>query len=295
MRNLLIQIAFCVAASSQSASAQHTEDAAIGPMTNVAQGEELAHEMRRMQEALADLEKLMNRAKPLLADNQIRNGPGDAMMERAAKMFRRARSLVVAAENNSMEKRRAVQMHDARGLRGEATAADEAVMDPEDIHRRMFQQTTTFPECEEKFLEECLELINNELMELELDAEIVINEKRSLDQENYNKVVIITNMSATTVMGRNNDGIVSYPFMWNDAVHGPKLLNVDGKWDCFGMSTDGCCEIIKASTPNPDVNGNHIECFIFVPFGGVGNPTRSDRVMVNLSPDGRVHEAPIVH
>ena len=33
---------------------------------------------------------------------------------------------------------------------------------------------------------------------------------------------------------------------------------------------------------------------ISVPYGGVGNPKRSDRVLVNLSPDGRVHEAPIV-
>jgi len=33
---------------------------------------------------------------------------------------------------------------------------------------------------------------------------------------------------------------------------------------------------------------------MFVPYGGIGNPRRSDRVFITLSPDGRVHEPPII-
>ena len=49
-----------------------------------------------------------------------------------------------------------------------------------------------------------------------------------------------------------------------------------------------------AGAPNIDKKGNYVECHIFVPFGGIGNPKRNDRVFVVVSPDGRVHEAPII-
>lgn len=52
--------------------------------------------------------------------------------------------------------------------------------------------------------------------------------------------------------------------------------------------------LIFAGVPNKDAHGKYIECHIFVPFGGVGFPRRDDRVIINLSPDGRVQEAPII-
>ena len=53
-------------------------------------------------------------------------------------------------------------------------------------------------------------------------------------------------------------------------------------------------KIIKESCQNPDTKGYYLECHIFVLFGGVGNARRDDRVFINLSSDGRVHEAPVI-
>jgi hypothetical protein len=162
-----------------------------------------------------------------------------------------------------------------------------------DVSRQMYETYVTFPECEHRLFADCLRIINDDLKKLELGSiEFVVHEKRNANQEGYNKVVIITNPEADQVDGRLHDGIVSYPFMWDDYLEGPHLLSVDGKWNCQGITPEECCQAVKESAPNPDSKGNNIECHIFVPFGGVGNPKRSDRVFINLSPDGRVHEAP---
>jgi len=79
-----------------------------------------------------------------------------------------------------------------------------------------------------------------------------------------------------------------------DPNSGGRVLGVDGKWNCYDLAPETCCENIKTSVPSKDAQGNNIECHIFVPFGGVGNPRRNDRVFIKLSPDGRVHEAPII-
>ena len=50
----------------------------------------------------------------------------------------------------------------------------------------------------------------------------------------------------------------------------------------------------NTGAPNPDKNGNYVECHMFVPYGGIGKPRRNDRVFITLSPDGRVHEPPII-
>lgn len=127
-----------------------------------------------------------------------------------------------------------------------------------------------------------------------MSCEVIIREKRTLSQPGYNKVVIVTDLSATVVKGRNGDGIVSYPFMWEDPISGLRTLGVDGKWDCKEMTPEDCCTKIQESATEPDVRGNYLQCHIFVPFGGVGNRKRSDRVFVNLSQDGRVQETPFV-
>lgn len=160
--------------------------------------------------------------------------------------------------------------------------------------RRLYDATITFPECRDKLLEDCLEILSNEMAELQMTADIVIHEKRNADQSGYNKVVIVSDLTASLVKGRLADGQVSYPFMWDDSLSGPRMLGVDGKWDCYGKSPDDCCQLIKASVPNADTRGNHLECHFFVPYGGIGNNKRSDRILVNLSSDGRVHEPPVV-
>ena len=91
-----------------------------------------------------------------------------------------------------------------------------------------------------------------------------------------------------------SDGIVKYPYLWNDSVSGQRVLGDAGTWNCVGDSPEDCCEKIKQSTPNPDEKGNYVECHMFIPYGGIGKPRRSDRVFINLSPDGRVHEPPII-
>jgi len=164
-----------------------------------------------------------------------------------------------------------------------------------DIARNMWETFITFPECLEQLFEKCVEIINNDLEDLGISTiEVVVHEKRNLSQEGYNKVVIVTNELADRVKGRSGDGIVSYPFQWDDQVLGSRTLGVDGKWDCRESTPDECCATIKQSVPNKDVRGNNIECHIFVPFGGVGNKRRNDRVFINLSPDGRVHEPPMI-
>lgn len=154
------------------------------------------------------------------------------------------------------------------------------------------------------FLQDCLNSINGQVSSLGLARiETIVHEKRNLNQQNYNKVVIITNDLADRVKGQAGDGMVSYPFLWDDGERGLKQLGVNGKWNCVDLSPEDCCLAIKESvypgnmpveSRRPDKRGKFIECHIFVPFGGVGNPKRNDRVFIKLSPDGRVHEAPII-
>ena len=107
----------------------------------------------------------------------------------------------------------------------------------------------TFPECLEQLFENCLNLVNTQVTELGLDSyEIVVHEKRNINQPGYNKVVIITDTLAERVVGQFGDGVVSYPYQWDDAVLGSRILSVDGKWNCFGYSPDACCDQIKQST-----------------------------------------------
>jgi hypothetical protein len=141
-------------------------------------------------------------------------------------------------------------------------------------------------------LADCLAFINSEISGLGLATiEFVVHEKRNLSQEGYNKVVIITNEQCDRVVGRAGDGIVSYPFMWDDKITGSKLLS---PWNCVNITPEQCCLNIKESVPNPDIKDNYIECHLFVPFGGIGNPKRTDRVFVTVSQDGRIHEAPVI-
>lgn len=164
-----------------------------------------------------------------------------------------------------------------------------------DLERKIYETMITFPECLGLIFQECLDAINSQIADIGLSTiEVVVHEKRNPDQEGYNKVVIVTNELADRVVGRTGDGIVKYPYLWNDSVSGQRVLGDAGTWNCVGDSPEDCCEKIKQSAPNPDEKGNYVECHMFIPYGGIGKPRRSDRVFINLSPDGRVHEPPII-
>jgi hypothetical protein len=109
----------------------------------------------------------------------------------------------------------------------------------------------TFPECLEQLFDNCLATLNDQIQLLGLapyEVEIVVHNKRTIDQPGYNKVVIITDMLGELVTGQLGDGIVSYPFQWDDSVLGKRNLSVDSKWNCFGYSPEACCDQIKQST-----------------------------------------------
>lgn len=162
------------------------------------------------------------------------------------------------------------------------------------------KQTISFPECKELFLEDCLAVISTEMINLGmLNYTEVIHEKRNLNQAGYNKVVIITDLSAELVTGKNHDGKVTFPFFWEEvdpatSVMSPRMVGVDGKFDCLHLSPEACCAKIQEEVPLPDAKGNYLQCHIFVPYGGAGNNKRDDRVIINLSPDGRVQESPVI-
>lgn len=53
-------------------------------------------------------------------------------------------------------------------------------------------QYITFPECIEKKFEDCLDIINTDLANLGLSTvELVVHEKRNINQEGYNKVSLM--------------------------------------------------------------------------------------------------------
>ena len=117
----------------------------------------------------------------------------------------------------------------------------------QDISRKVYETMISFPECLEKLFQNCLDTINSEIAEVGLSTiEVVVHEKRNANQDGYNKVVIVTNELADSVRGRTGNGIVDYPFMFNDVVTGPRTLGVDGKWNCLNMTPEACCETIKS-------------------------------------------------
>lgn len=280
---------------------------------NQVTGNDLLSEIDQLHASLA-------RVTELLATADI---PDDeAIVAKAAGLVHRVRSLLVATDKYQMspkerqvadrqEKNRRLKLTRERRLRGKelnsqvevemASSEQHGVerrlvhVEKDDLARDLAETTITFPECNERLLEHCLAIISAQMEELQLDAEFVIHRKRDPYIEGYNKVVLVTDMTASYVKGRNEDGVVTYPFPWNDAItQVPRMLGLNGSWDCHSQTPEDCCAMIKASVPNPDTNGNYIECHVFIPFGGVGNKKRDDRIFINLSPDGRVHESPHV-
>lgn len=247
---------------------------------------------------------MIDTAKLLLQSEPTRN-QGREMMEQANDMFREVKEHIIARrkmKNRELDE----ESHDGMDssfrslIRKKYSDHDlERAAEDEkralDIARRLYETMVTFPECVDQLFQDCLDIINSEIAGLGLSTiEVVVHEKRNLDQDGYNKVVIITNELADRVKGKSDDGMVEYPWVWNDMVTGPRTLGVAGKWNCQFDTPEDCCAKVKQSAPNVDNRGKHIECHIFVPYGGVGNPRRNDRVFIVVSQDGRVHEPPII-
>lgn len=299
---------------SSTATAQHAASSNTAVSNNLASGSELLNEMRQLQTALVSIQSLIDSAD-IPAEDEI--------MSKATKLIRRVRTLVHATnfemgmgampvrEDDIAQRRnerRAQRLQAKQMLRGgigsgeveenvgQEQAIEESRPDMEDdVARKLFDATLTFPECKEQLLEFCLQILNRQLIELQMEAEYIVHEKRNENQDGYYKVVLITDLTATNVKGKNNDGIVNYPFLWDDAVIGyPRVLGVEGKWDCHAHTPEACCQLIQDSCPNMDTKGNMLQCHIFVPYGGVGNSKRDNRIFINLSPDGRVQESPFV-
>lgn len=224
-------------------------------------------------------------------------GQGEQMMVMANLMLgdvkehiRRLNSVLAAEPNGEGFLRKKYSDHDVQ-------KAQEDEGRELDITRKVIEieRFIKFPECVGEYVASCMEKINTGLAEEGLGtAEIAVNTKRALTREaagdNYNKVVIVTNLDGTRVAGHIGDGIVTYPYKWNS-------INGDlekGPWNCNENTPSECCTMITTSVPNADIHGNNMECFFYHPLGSVDNPTRDDRVYINNSTDGRVWEIPEV-
>ena len=248
---------------------------------------------KHITQTLATTQEMTERARSLL-QNEKTMVEGRELMMHATAMFRQVKEHIMQSQSGQEERTLNQRLgqkyadHDLNKVKEDETRAL-------DISRRVYEMMYTFPECLECTLERCQEIINADLEALGLATiEFIIHEKRNENQDNYNKVVIVTNDLADRVMGKDGDGIVEYPFLWHDTTDGHRMLGVDGKWNCQAYTPVDCCNMIKESCPDQDVKGNYIECHIFVPYGGVGNPKKEDRVIINLSPDGYVHEVPVI-
>mmetsp|Transcript_40425 Transcript_40425/g.72867 ORF Transcript_40425/g.72867 Transcript_40425/m.72867 type:complete len:324 (-) Transcript_40425:151-1122(-) len=246
---------------------------------------------------LAETRELVETANILVGDPRTLKA-GQDMMEKADAMFAEVKDHIRYINDNLLQEeteqrallRKKYSDHDVQKALGD----DERSLD---VTRNMYETRITFPECVERLYDDCLDLVNEDLASIGLTTiEVVTHEKRNGNQDGYFKVVIVTNELDDRVVGRDGDGIVQYPFQWKDKELGSRFLGVgaDGTWNCLNMTPEACCNTIQESVPNPDNKGNNIACHIFVPFGGVGNKRRSDRVFINLSPDGRVQEPPII-
>lgn len=259
------------------------------------------HDHAKITSILRSTREMIDTAKVLI-NNERTLKEGHDMLQQANDMFREVKDHFIRIQQHKQGQEQAAENSEDRRemLRNKYSTHDVAKTQEDekremDVVRRIYETMVTFPECIEQMFDVCLAIINEEIASLGLATiEVVVHEKRNANQEGYNKVVIVTNDLADRVKGQSGDGIVVYPFLWHDTQSGQRTVGVDGKWNCHEYTPEDCCGAIKQSVPNVDILGNNLECHIFVPFGGVGNPRRNDRVFITLSPDGRVQEAPII-
>lgn len=153
--------------------------------------------------------------------------------------------------------------------------------------------TTSFPACEDMPIPVCEQIIRKGLRELGLPWKrfrLEKRPKRDEGDEGFNKVVILTDLLAEFVAEDP-----TYPYEW----HGTEGSRAIGPWNCVGLTPEACCDLIKQDVQDPDATRTDedggplfVECEITVPVGGEGN-VDPKRIIVQESPDGRVHEIPV--
>ena len=99
-------------------------------------------------------------------------------------------------------------------------------------------------------------------------------------------------MTSTKSVGILGDGMIFYPYDWCVAEN---LCYDIGPWDCdvgLPLTWEGCCDMIKDSVPDPDVNGNKIDCYPSHPVGSLKNPIDYQRITIVVNSDGIVIRPP---
>lgn len=117
----------------------------------------------------------------------------------------------------------------------------------------------SWPECLGKTGRECLNIIRSSRGGMNFIKPVLVLPRPIEDlKKNYFKVGIYTNF-LEEVTGKNKDGKVCYAYPWTSQDTG--IARDLGCWDCAGMHALECCEMIKASVPDKDKNGNNLSCF----------------------------------
>ena len=68
-----------------------------------------------------------------------------------------------------------------------------------------------------------------------------------------------------------------------------------GPWDCdigTPLTVEQCCNLIKASVPEADERGNHIDCYVDPPIGSASNPVDPGRVCIHVDANDFVVRPP---
>ena len=221
------------------------------------------HDHTRITSILDTTRQMIDTSRELV-QNERTLSQGQKMLAQANNLFSEVKADILrhhssTGDNNEREEGAATNIDDEERrdlLRKKYSEHDIAAVKEnderslfmtQDISRKVYETMISFPECLEKLFQNCLDTINSEIAEVGLSTiEVVVHEKRNANQDGYNKVVIVTNELADSVRGRTGNGIVDYPFIFNDAVTGPRTLGVDGKWNCLNMTPEACCETIKS-------------------------------------------------
>ena len=99
---------------------------------------------------------------------------------------------------------------------------------------------------------DCRRLIGRELRQNALGDLVKVNvENVVIERTHVNEVEIAVN-GQSQVIGRRNDGQVTYRFLWNQHNIGP--------FNCLGKSFEQCCELIRNEV-GVDTQGFDIGCF----------------------------------
>ena len=163
--------------------------------------------------------------------------------------------------------------------------------------RELMHFTVVFDECLGQTLEACKSLIqaavdkDPAIFEGRTFLNYDVNKIREGGDSGYYLVGLRTNEDETGVTGILGDGMVWYPWDWCDT-NGCQTI---GPWDCdvgTPLTVEQCCNMIKATVPNPDLQGNMLDCYPDYPVGSASNPVDYGRVTIHVNGEGKVVHAP---